>query len=97
MTVDDFVALCEREWDNGHGDVDRLWITKESWEELETSMMLRSGDEHTPWFKTFRVTAEWSENLENPITKTPIWIRPAGDRDVAECALPGGGGRTILL
>lgn len=94
MTVDDFTALCEREWNNGHGDVDRLWITKESWNELEKSMML-AGD--GAWLNKLYMSSDFAERLTNPVTKTPIWIRPAGDRDAVEVALPGGGGRTVLL
>lgn len=94
MTVEEFTVLCEREWDNGHGDVDRLWITKGSWEELEKSMILAGDGE---WFNKMYSSPEFAERLVNPITKTPVWIRPASDRDAAEVALPGGGGKTVLL
>jgi hypothetical protein len=71
----EFNALCEREWEKQKGDVQSLYLTQESAEELGTDVLLNPDGPHVSGFQIGK--------LCNPITKSAVEIRPGAPRDRA--------------
>ena len=88
MKLPDFHALCKREWENGHGDVESLHLTGASLLEL-TNDVLTDGSqgEMELFIKESDLAALTAgaavSRVRNPITKTSVELRGGSHRDVA--------------
>ena len=75
MKLDQFKALCDREWENQKGDVVSLLLTPQSAEEFNIDLLLNPDGPHVPGFQTGK--------LCNPITKSEVEIYRKASRDQA--------------
>ena len=101
MKFSEFRELCQREWDKCHGDIITLWLTSDSYRELqEESLMRGAADEkilhvstgyeeasHASWgtWERARVPVASLNTVTNPLTRTPVRMKLARDKDAAEC------------
>ena len=88
MKLPDFQSLCEREWENGHGDIESLHLTDASLLELTNDVLMAgSQDEMELFIKESDLAALTAgaavSRVRNPITKTSVELRGGSHRDVA--------------
>lgn len=89
MKFAEFQELCRKEWQEYHGDIHTLWLTEESYRELNTEAIL-ARELHSVDLQVhedFRDRAPGRPvigTLRNPVTKSPVRMKLCRDRDVAD-------------
>ena len=88
MKLSAFHALCEREWENGHGDIESLHLTDDSLLELTNDVLMDgSQGEMELFIKESDLAALAAgaavNRVRNPITKTSVELLGGSHRDVA--------------
>ena len=97
MTLDDFRALCEKEWNECRGEPVTLWLTEGSYRELRDyaaeGTVLHKEDGVTQAatrviYDHRNVPAQvsmHSSTLVNPVTRNEVRMKLAKDRDAMDC------------
>lgn len=96
MTLEEFHDLCRKEWSEGHGEVQVLWLTEDSYRELQHYAMeqpvLFKEDGHSQAasrtvYSRSGSAAQVGVSLStviNPVTKTPVRMKLSRDKDAAD-------------
>ena len=89
MKLAEFQKLCQQAWQECHGEIVTLWLTQESYEELSkdatASRMLDRG--HLSVAREYVDFAPQNaavSRIMNPVTKNPVRMKLAFDKDVAD-------------
>jgi hypothetical protein len=110
MTLEEFHALCRKEWDEERGDIVTLWLTQESYAELQQYAMenpvLHKEDGKTQAasraiYNQVNMTPTQVgislSTVVNPITKNPVKMKLARDKDAADIYSSKSGMHTRIL
>lgn len=97
MTLEEFHSLCRQEWAEEHGEIITLWLTQDSYRELqqyarEMPVLYKedSGAAHTAsrwiWNQAGNPTQVGvnQSTVVNPVTNTPVRMKLARDKDAIE-------------
>lgn len=98
MRLTEFRDLCQQQWKQCHGEIFTLWLTEESYRELQKDAVgagahdervLTRNEEYAD-LELFPLTGKSSGRspavgmIRNPVTKNPVRMKLARDRDVAD-------------
>jgi hypothetical protein len=104
MTVDEFRELCQREWQQGSGEVAMLWLTEKSFRELASQAYVEEHgvlykDEgnvsaaeriiYHPATQAPRQVNIRRNAIQNPVTKGMVTMKLSRDRDAADVWVKG--------
>jgi hypothetical protein len=91
VKLQEFNDLCREEWKNGHGEVINLWLTEESYRELSNEAMTAGFQKQMAlhvredYADVSRVRGDPAISaVINPVTKAPVRMKLARDRDAAD-------------
>jgi hypothetical protein len=97
MTLDEFRSLCEKEWSTCRGEIVTLWLTQESYSELQQHateypvFYKENGGAYAASRLVYNQTGDSAVQVSmglnaitNPVTKNPVRMKLARDKDVAD-------------
>ena len=97
MTFEEFTSLCQEEWSKCKGEIVTLWLTENSYRELQQHAMegvvLHKQDGVSESasrviYNQHNAPSEVSlssSTLVNPVTRNDVRMKLAKDQDVADC------------
>lgn len=88
MKLSAFHALCKREWENGHGDIESLHLTDASLKELSDDVIMNGAQDEMELFIRDADPAALAagvavSRVRNLITRTSVELLGGSHRDAA--------------